>query len=701
MKTWMYRHDEVLTQRPYGIDVDEEGWLWEGCGYNRLTAHHLRTAELRQIAVPEMGNRPVYQVFAWEGKLVLTVGEAPFYLIYDTARGRCRFQEVSGERPIVWYGTKTPNGKVLLYERGSSRVLVLDGPEARPRTVACPYAGQLAAGKALSDGLIYSCLADPARVIRYDPAAERFVDETAIPWPEANPSGLHDHAGTLYINDSAGGRIFVMETASRRWHDPIPTPDHGKIYGFMGGTFSYEGKAYICLSTYRHASRLDPKTGKIIVPEGPLSVDGRPHRFLERYLVFDPSSRSFDYLVAPEQPDGVPLLCYNWTDGKRFAITGMVLPFEEPGVAGEQYGHWLVLQNVRAEDEPRYRFYDMNFDRASHLARCRRGYRQVRSLYIPEPKWSPPITNLCGPATLYTQGRNEELNRRAEKTDSDAYFRHLVEMVTRGCESDAERVKRIGGFIKRSVFYNPIQESGTHHPVGILESHDVKCGQGVILTLALLKAAGIPGRSVSLHHHVVAEATYDGGDHIVDALFFGSHQPQRDGRVLSVAELKANPYEADAYPQECLAYDPDLVESEDGFWVEGYVFGLWGSQPYYSYYLGAEKDLPPTLPLALPAQRLQGRRVRLNWARSLKMGGGAVQYEVRVFSHRACKQPIHASMRKGTSLVFEVPEMNRMYFVEVRAVDGHRKKNPATWYPATRMNFVLVPEEQYGWYGVL
>ena len=35
-KTWMYRHDEILTGRPYGFDVDEDDWLWEGCGRDRL-----------------------------------------------------------------------------------------------------------------------------------------------------------------------------------------------------------------------------------------------------------------------------------------------------------------------------------------------------------------------------------------------------------------------------------------------------------------------------------------------------------------------------------------------------------------------------------------------------------------------------------------------------------------------------------------
>ena len=128
--------------------------------------------------------------------------------------------------------------------------------------------------------------------------------------------------------------------------DPIPTPGYGQVYGFIGAGFSFCGKLYACLSTYAHQSRLDPKTGKIIIPDGPLSVDGRPYRFMERMLVFDPATCQFDYLVAQPQPDGVPLLCYSWTDGERFAVTGIVIPFNEDGEPGEQLGPWLVLQNT-------------------------------------------------------------------------------------------------------------------------------------------------------------------------------------------------------------------------------------------------------------------------------------------------------------------------------------------------------------------
>ncbi|MDA0841884.1 MAG: hypothetical protein O3B01_10490 [Planctomycetota bacterium] len=701
MQTYLYRHDEILTARPYGFDVDEEGWLWEGCGTNRLTGHNLDTAECRQIPVPEMGGRPIYESFCWHGKLVMVLGDGPFYLVYDVNSRVATRVEIPATQPITWYGTKTAEDKLILFERSESRAIILDAPDAMPRFVQCPFEGQLAGGSQHSDGLIYSSLSDPNRIITFDPKAEKFIEEFASPFPKAGLSGRHEHEGVIYFADSSGGRLVPFDINQKEWLDPISTPDHGSIYGFIGGSFSFKGKGYFCLSSYAAQSRLDVKTRKIIIPDGPLSVDGKPYRFLDRYLVFEPESQSFEYLVAPEQPDGVPLLCYAWADENRFAITGMMIPYTEPGELGRQHGQWLVMQSEPAKDEPGFQTYDTNFDRKQHLARYRRTYPRTHSVYIVKEPHSPATKNLCGPALRYPPGRQAELIRRAAQTDADKYWNELAMTLTGNCETDAERVQRVGGFIHRQTYYTPNQEPESSDPIVALESHDVCCGNGVNITQKLLEALGIPVRKVGLSHHVVAEAEYDGGWHMIDAKFFGSKQPHREGCVLTVDELKADIYFADAFPQDCFVFDPELVTSEDGFNILGYVFGPWGSEPFYSYYLGAEKEHPPTLPYLLPAERLGKQRVRLNWSRSLKMGGGDIEYELSVFKDRDCKDCVFQTSTTQTSFEYEAPEANWMYYIEVRAKCSHRKKNPDTWYPAARSNFVCVPEDQYGWYGVV
>jgi hypothetical protein len=238
-------------------------------------------------------------------------------------------------------------------------------------------------------------------------------------------------------------------------------------------------------------------------------------------------------------------------------------------------------------------------------------------------------------------------------------------------------------------------------PLELLELHDGRCGQGVVVTLALLAEAGIEARSVQAHHHVTCEAFYDGGWHLADALMFGGGQPEREGEVPSFAALAAEPYFADAFPLRCFAYDPEELLSADGYRPLGYVFGEWGSLPYYSWYLGAPVDYPPTLPHALPAERLEGGRLRLRWTPAAKRGGGMVEYHVRVFADRARTREIAEATVPFAWWEWKVPEEGRHYYTEVCAVDDHREKNPRTWYPACPGNFVLVPPEQYGWYGVL
>ncbi len=702
--TFAYRHDDLFIPRPYGIDVDAQDWLWEGTTNDRLLAHHLRTAERRIIHLPALAGHVVYSTFVWDDKLVLTLGDAPFYLVYTPATGHCRQVPLAGKKPIVWYGARLPNGKLLLCDRGGGAALLLDGPDAAPRAIPCPYAGDFGHASVHGDGLAYTFMGDPARVVRFDPASEKFVDERPLPWPEVGVSGRFDHRGVLYCADSAGGRLLPLDLATQRWFDPIAHPDHRKVFGFIGGGFSFQGRGYYCLSTYSARSRLDRSTGRVIVPDGPLSVDGKPYRFMQHYLVFDPETRAFEYLTAPAQGDDTTvLLCYAWTDGQRFAITGLALPHDEPGVPRREQGYWLVLQSTPADREPGFAVPSLGGDRDAFLRERRRAYAAHRALFLTTPVHVPPIVNARGQMAHYLAGQQDAFARRAAHTDADAYWRAVVASVCARVESDADRVKAILRHVRLHLFYNPIQELQLNEPIAVHEAREGRCGQAQKITLKLFAAAGLQARPVDLFHHCVAEVFYDGTWHHADPLFFGSYQPARDGRVLSSDELRADPYFADAWSQDALAYDPELLMSTDGYQVEGYVFGPWGAEPFYSYYLGAPYDLPPTLPTCLPATRLGSGRVRLNWARSVKLNEqpGELEYQVRVCRDRERRDEVWRTTTRETAAEFAVPEMNRMYFQEVTAMDSHRAKNPKTWYPATVWNFVLVPPEQYGWYGVL
>jgi hypothetical protein len=153
-QAYLYRHDEVITPRPFDCDADERGWLWEGVGRDLLGGHNLLTAEHRVIRVPEMGNQYVFQALAWGRKLVCTLGFANYYVVVDLDTGRAIRKELPGHNPIVWYGAKTPQGKVLRFERTNNKILVLDEPDADPRVLTSPHPGQLVVGDIGGDGLM-------------------------------------------------------------------------------------------------------------------------------------------------------------------------------------------------------------------------------------------------------------------------------------------------------------------------------------------------------------------------------------------------------------------------------------------------------------------------------------------------------------------------------------------------------------------
>lgn len=352
--------------------------------------------------------------------------------------------------------------------------------------------------------------------------------------------------------------------------------------------------------------------------------------------------------------------------------------------------------------------YDFRWNKQAHIRGSARWLGRDRSLFFPMEPWTPPTINMEGKISYYDPARIARARKRLRGVDKKRYLRGILDHILKRDMSAKERVAAICGFVSDALHYNPTQQPQENDtgamltdPVELLELHDARCGQGVLVTLALLHQAGIECRERAVFHHVTCEARYQRKWHLADALMFGAGQPERDGEVVNVAELQRAPYFADAFPLRCFAYTPEELLSADGYRLLGYCFGDWGSLTYYSWYMGGDEEYPPTMPLLLPAERAGSNAVRLRWSASRKRNGGAVRYEVSVYRDRARTRRIFARTVKRPEAVFVVPESNRMYFVSVKAIDDHMRKNPNTWYPGAVGNFVLVPKDQYGWYGVL
>jgi hypothetical protein len=352
--------------------------------------------------------------------------------------------------------------------------------------------------------------------------------------------------------------------------------------------------------------------------------------------------------------------------------------------------------------------YNFTFDKHTHIRLNARSFGRDRSLFFDMAPWTPPTKNMKGSVAYYDQKKIVEVRKRLRNADKKRYIKVLLDRLLRGAKSDKDRVARICGFVSGAIYYNPIQQpveptTGAllTDPVELLELHDGRCGQGVEITHALLVAAGIESRKRNVFHHVTCEAKYDGTWHLADALMFGAEQPERNGEVVNVAILRRDPYFADQFPLRHFVYTPEKLLSHDGYRLLGYTFGDWGSLAYYSWYMGGELDYPPMLPIVLPPERLSGDRVRLRWAPSGKRLGGRVRYRLNVYEDRDRAKPVLSRTLDATTFNWKVPEKNWMYFIGVTAIDDHINKNPNTWYPEAAGNFVLVPERQYGWYGVL
>jgi transglutaminase superfamily protein len=352
--------------------------------------------------------------------------------------------------------------------------------------------------------------------------------------------------------------------------------------------------------------------------------------------------------------------------------------------------------------------YNFRWNKHDHVRRSARSLGEDVSLFFAQEPWTPAIDNMEGRVTYFDPARVAAVRKRLKGVNKKRYLQDILARILKGADDDKDRVARICGFVSDALYYNPIQQPVEDHTgtliedaVELLEYHDGRCGQGVVMTVALLEAAGIECRLRHVHHHVTCEARYGGKWHLADALMFGAEQPEHEGRVVNVAFLRRDPYFADAFPLRCFVYTPEELLSRDGYRMLGYSFGDWGSLAYYSWYMGGELDYPPFLPVYIPPIRLPGDRVRLRWAPSGKRNGGTVRYRVTVYRDRARSDVAFTRTQLNTTLVYSVPESNHMYFVGIQAIDDHLERNARTWYPEAVGNFVLAPPDQYGWYGVL
>ena len=352
---FFYRMPKVQSGRPFDFCIDAEGNLWESYGRS-LFKYDPRRAEAAQVTPQAMAGRVGNALARLGEEIVFFHYQANDYTAINPRTGesrRCPLPpKPESDVQDIWFCLEVA-GKVLAFDRGvNGGVLVLDKVGGMPRKISCPYGDpEMVDGMVLPDGRVMIPTAGRMSILMFDPANEIFTQEIQSDYEISFTWGCMFHEGIAYVADTSGGRLLPCDTRAGRWLEPIPAPDYGRLYGYIGQGFQVGSRGYFNLVTWKGHEGIDRRTHRLRTPPGyrTNTVDGQPMRFLDRFLVFDAETGEFDYLVSPPQPDGVTELCYSkYQHGKVF-ITGHVIPTAPGAPVGYGPGDYCVWQSFPAQ----------------------------------------------------------------------------------------------------------------------------------------------------------------------------------------------------------------------------------------------------------------------------------------------------------------------------------------------------------------
>lgn len=355
MKLHFYRMPALQVGRPFDFCLDTAGDLWESYG-SSLIRFSPRTAEAARVCPKALAGRAGNSLARLGDALVMFHFASNDYTAIWPRTGESeRFPllpKADGGVHDVWFCLEVA-GKVLAFDRGlNGAALILDHVGNAPRRVSCPFGDrEMISGVVLNDGRVMIPTAGEVSLLLFEPAEERFLEEIPSDFRVSFTWGAFFHEGRAYIADTSGGRLLLCDLERKRWLDPVPTPDYGQLYGYIGKAFQIGSRAYFNLDTWKGHEGIDRRTHKLSFPPGyrTNTVDGRAMRFLDRLLVYDAASGEFDYLASPPQPDGVAELCYTrYQDGQVF-ITGHVIPVRPGEPLNYREGDYCVWQSLEAE----------------------------------------------------------------------------------------------------------------------------------------------------------------------------------------------------------------------------------------------------------------------------------------------------------------------------------------------------------------
>jgi hypothetical protein len=144
-----------------------------------------------------------------------------------------------------------------------------------------------------------------------------------------------------------GGKLHSLDLDTRQWAEPIPVPGFMDDFAYMGGSTAFQGVGVWALSTLATAPVYD-RVKNTLTLANDRGYDGKPHNFMDKQLVFDPSDQSFGYIRVEHGEDTYPLLCYQTVANGVLVITGTDIWGYRNEVPGYTAGKLVVMQSAPA-----------------------------------------------------------------------------------------------------------------------------------------------------------------------------------------------------------------------------------------------------------------------------------------------------------------------------------------------------------------
>ncbi|MBN2090742.1 hypothetical protein JW964_14110, partial [candidate division KSB1 bacterium] len=312
------------TGRPYTPDIDTDGKLWHG--HESLFCSDPDKNVTDKIDSSYLKGQPLSTVLCQGDNVYILVQKSPSIYVYRKDKKVFDRFPLPEPESNIWFGVRVPGDhRLYLYARNLGKLIIWDSEIDKGIAINYPAKLDLWSGFYVkNDEAIYSFTLDakPCRLIRFD--LKKQVYDAIIPAPDANLeiTGVNPVGEMLYCSDRFTGRIFPFNYVHRTWGDPVTAPGIGTEYGFVGMGCSYRGLALYCLSTYQGKMKYDFNTNKYLSQkEEDIGIDGLPHHFLNKYLVYDPAENKFGYLEARAR-GRYPLLCYSLVHNDKLIITG-------------------------------------------------------------------------------------------------------------------------------------------------------------------------------------------------------------------------------------------------------------------------------------------------------------------------------------------------------------------------------------------